>query len=254
MYPPERQRAITGFLLGAGGRLGVNDIAHRLEVTGETVRRDLDVLERRGVLRRVHGGAQLLRSAPFEQALAARHAEQHAEKERIADAVIGELVEDSIVVLDSGSLTYVIAQRMPRGRALTIVTNSLPAAQILSEHDSITVLVLPGMIRGLTQASVDSWTRQRLETLSVDLAVLGVNGLTPDGGLTTTNAEEAAVKRAMLLAGRKRVLPVISSKLGRDSFCRFAQVGELDKIITDDGAEPDLLAELGAAGPEVVTV
>ena len=254
MYPPERQRAIADFLVEAGGRLGVNEVARRLEVTGETVRRDLDVLQRRGVLRRIRGGAQLVQSAPFEQALAARHAEQRAEKERIADALIEELEDDSVVVLDSGSLTYVIACRLPRGRSLTVVTNSLPAAQVLADDEGVSVMMLPGMVRGLTQASVDSWTRQRLESLTADLSILGVNGLSPDAGLTTTNAEEAAVKRAILLAGRRRILPVISGKLGRDSFCRFARVSELDKIITDDGADPDLLAELNAVGPELAVV
>ncbi len=254
MYPPERQRAITDYLLEAGGRLGVSEIARRLDVTGETVRRDLDVLAHRGVLQRVHGGAQLVRSAPFEQALAARHAEQRAEKERIAAAVIEELPDHAVVVLDSGSMTYVIARQLPPGRSFTVVTNSLPAAQLLAEHPGIEVTMLPGMVRGISQAAVDSWTRARLETLTADVAVLGVNGLSPANGLTTINAEEAAVKRAILLASRRRILPVISGKVGADSFCRFGQVGELDLIITDDGTDPGLLDGLRSAGPRIRVV
>ena len=123
MYPPERQRAITDLLIQHDGRrASVSQISEQLKVTTETVRRDLDVLERRGVLRRIRGGAELLDSIPFEQALAARHAEQFEDKLTIARRVAEELPEDGVVVLDSGSLTLVCAQAMPKDRALAVVT------------------------------------------------------------------------------------------------------------------------------------
>lgn len=251
MYPPQRQQAITDILLGTREQVGVSAIADRLGVATETVRRDLEVLARRGVVRRVRGGAELVESVPFEQALAARHADQRAEKQLIAAAVVDDLPSDGVVVLDSGSLTYVVAERLPSDRPLTVVTNNLPAAALLADRPGLTVITLPGMIRGLTQASVDGWTTRRLESLSADLAIVGVNGLTPQLGLTTTNPEEAAVKRAMLLCARRRLVPVVSAKLGRNSFCKFAAVNEVDLIITDPGADPELLGELRGAGPEV---
>lgn len=251
MYPPQRQQAITDILLGTREQVGVSAIADRLGVATETVRRDLEVLARRGVVRRVRGGAELVESVPFEQALAARHADQRAEKQLIAAAVVADLPSDGVVVLDSGSLTYVVAERLPADRPLTVVTNNLPAAALLADRPGLTVITLPGMIRGLTQASVDGWTTRRLESLSADLAIVGVNGLTPQLGLTTTNPEEAAVKRAMLLCARRRLVPVVSAKLGRNSFCKFAAVNEVDLIITDPGADPELLGELRGAGPEV---
>jgi DeoR family fructose operon transcriptional repressor len=253
MYPPERQRAITELLRGAEGqRATVSVISDRLGVTTETVRRDLDVLERRGVLRRVRGGAELMPTTPFEIALTARHAEQFEDKVAIARRVAAEVPEDGVVILDSGSLTFVCAQVLPTDRALVVVTNNLPAARMLAEHDNLRIMTLPGTIRGLTSAAVDPWTSRRLNTLSADLALIGVNGLTSSHGLTTTNPEEAAAKRAMLQAARRRVVPVISGKLGRNSFCSFAAVSEVDLIITDEHANPDLVRELAAAGPEVV--
>ena len=128
------------------------------------------------------------------------------------------------MVLDSGSLTLFCAQAMPRDRDLVVVTNNLPAAQYLADFDNLQIFTLPGMIRGLTSAAVDSWTSRRLATLTADLAIIGVNGLTTTQGLTTTNPEEAATKRAMMLSARRRVVPVISGKLGRNSFCSFASV------------------------------
>jgi DeoR family fructose operon transcriptional repressor len=255
MYPPERQRSITDLLFGmAAQRASVAQISEHLGVTTETVRRDLDVLERRGQIRRVRGGAELLRATPFEQALAARHAEQYADKLIIAERVVAELPDDGVVLLDSGSLTYVCARAIPRDRALVVVTNNLPAAHYLAGLDNLRVITLPGTLRGLTSAAVDVWTSRRLRTLTVDLAIIGVNGLTVGHGLTTTNPEEAAAKRAMLLAGRRRLVPVISGKLGRNSFCSFAGVGEVDLIITDAGAGDDVVRELSEVGPEVVVV
>ncbi|WP_344801242.1 DeoR/GlpR family DNA-binding transcription regulator [Microlunatus ginsengisoli] len=255
MYPPERQRTITELLRGLDGRrASVAQISEQLGVTGETVRRDLDVLERRGLVRRIRGGAELLRSTPFEQALAARHAEQYADKLVIAERVMTELPEDGVLILDSGSLTYVCARAMPRDRALTVVTNNLPAAHYLAGLENLRVITLPGTLRGVTSAAVDVWTSRRLSTLTVDLAIIGVNGLSVGHGLTTTNPEEAAAKRAMVLAGRRRVVPVISGKLGRNSFCAFAAVSEVDLVITDAGAGADTIRELAAAGPEVVVV
>jgi DeoR family fructose operon transcriptional repressor len=253
MYPPERQRAIAELLLTVDSRrASVGQISEQLRVTTETVRRDLDVLERRGVLRRVRGGAELVSSSPFEQALAARHAEQHEDKLIIARRVAEEVPDDGVVILDSGSLTLSCAHEMPKDRELVVVTNNLPAAQYLAAFPALRIITLPGMIRGLTAASVDSWTSRRLATMAADLALVGVNGLTPSHGLTTTNPEEAAAKRGMLLAARRRVIPVISRRVGRNSFCSFAAVAEVDMIITDAAANRDVLNELAAAGPEVV--
>jgi DeoR family fructose operon transcriptional repressor len=156
------------------------------------------------------------------------------------------------VVLDSGSLTLVCAQAMPKDRPLAVVTNNLPAAQYLADFDSLRIFTLPGTIRGLTSAAVDSWTSRRLSSLTVDLAIIGVNGITPTHGLTTTNPEEAATKRAMLLSARRRIVPVISGRIGRNSFCSFAAVNEVDLVITDGAANPEIVSELAATGPEVV--
>lgn len=253
MYPPERQRAITELLQKTDkGRASVTDISQRLSVTTETVRRDLAVLVRRGLVRRVRGGATLVAPTPFEQALAARHAEQYDDKVAISQRVVKELPDDGVVILDSGSLTLICAQALPTDRPLVIVTNNLPAAQYLAAHSALQVITLPGALRGLTSAAVGSSTNRRLSRMTADLAILGVNGLTTTHGLTTTNPEEAAAKRAMLLAARRRIVPVISSRLGRNSFCSFAGMTEVDLVITDQNAESELVRDLATAGPDVV--
>jgi DeoR family fructose operon transcriptional repressor len=177
MYPPERQRAITDLLIQHDGRrASVTQISEQLKVTTETVRRDLDVLERRGVLRRIRGGAELLDSTPFEQALAARHAEQLDDKLTIARRVAEELPQDGVVVLDSGSLTLFCAHAMPKDRALAVVTNNLPAARYLVDYEDLRIFTLPGTIRGLTSAAVESWTSRRHTTWTDELPITSLYG------------------------------------------------------------------------------
>jgi DeoR family fructose operon transcriptional repressor len=254
-YPPERQRAIIELLRGLGGqRATVSGISQRLGVTTETVRRDLDVLERRGLLRRIRGGAELMPATPFEMALRARHAEQFEDKVAIARRVAAEVPKDGVVVLDSGSMTFVCAQALPTDGALIVVTNNLPAARLLAEQENLRITTLPGTVRGIPSAAVDPWTSRRLESLSADLAIVDVDGLTSSQGLTAMNPEEAAAKRAMMQTARRRIVPVISGKLGRNSFCFFAAVSEVDLIVTDEHANRDLVRELAAAGPDVVVV
>lgn len=253
MYPAERQSSILSLAHAHDGYVSVASLSAELEVTPETIRRDLAVLERQGLIRRRHGGAQLTRGTPFEISLAKRQRDEAAEKRRIAQRAIAELPDDGVVILDSGSLALVIASLFP-DRRLSVVTNNLPAISVLRARTALDVYALPGRVRAISQASVDEWTRHRLSTLNADLVLLGANGLAADAGVTTTVPEEAEVKRAMLLAARRRVLTVTASKIGIASFCRVSAVSELDMIITDARVDADVADALHAAGPDVITV
>lgn len=253
MYPAERQREIVRIAQQNEGSVAVGSLADALSVAPETVRRDLAVLERQGVIARRHGGASLVGPVPFEASLARRNQEERAEKERIVQRIIELLPEDGVVLLDSGSLAYLIAEAFP-DREQTVVTNNIAALPILRRRTRLTVLALPGRLRPVTQAAVDTWTARRLADLHVDVAVLGANGVTVDAGATTTTPEEAQVKAAMLRTGRRRVLAVTASKLGLTSFCRFADLSDFDAIVTDDRVPDDDAAAISAAGPELVVV
>ena len=254
MYPAERQAAIVALAQSGTGEISVAAASAALQVTSETIRRDLAVLERQGTLRRQHGGARLTQSTPFEMALAQRRLEDAPEKQRIARRALEELPTDGVVLLDSGALTLVLAAMFPEDRSLMVVTNNLPAVRLLSPKPLLTVLALPGRVRSLTQGAVDEWTRDRISQLHVDVAFVGGNGLTAESGLSTTIPDEAEVKRAMLLSGRRRVLAITSKKIGHNSFCHVAAADEFDLIITDDGIDPRQARRLSAAGPELVIV
>jgi DeoR family fructose operon transcriptional repressor len=251
VYAEERQQYIVG-LARANGRVDVVELAAELSVTTETVRRDLTVLERQGVLRRVHGGAIPIERLGFEPALAARSGVMTAEKDRIAKAALAELPDEGAILLDAGSTTARLAEQLPADRALTVVTNALPLALSLATRPNITVLLLGGRVRGRTLAAVDSWATDALAETFVEVAFVATNGLSVRRGLTTPDHAEAAAKRAMITSSRRCVLLADHTKVGVDHLARFGELEQVDTFITDTGLDDRAAAEIESAGPRVV--
>jgi DeoR family fructose operon transcriptional repressor len=253
VYAEERQQAIAG-LVTDRGRVGVTAVAERFGVTTETVRRDLAVLERAGMLRRVHGGA--VPAGAFtvvELGLGERGGTRTEQKRRIATAAL-DLVpgRNGSLVLDGGSTTAALAEVLPTDRQLLAATNSVPLATRLSAYPGVELLVLGGRVRGVTQTAVGESTLRALADLRVDVVFLGTNGISVGHGFSTPDEREAAVKRAMVRAGQRVVVLADSTKLGREHLVRFAAVEDVDVLVSDDGADPDLVAELEQRGVEVL--
>jgi DeoR family transcriptional regulator, fructose operon transcriptional repressor len=227
-------------------------LADDLGVTSETIRRDLTVLERAGVLRRVHGGAIPIERLGFEPGLAARDAVMTGEKERIAKAALAALPQEGAVIIDAGTTTGRLAAVLPTDRELTVVVNAPPLAVALASRPNLTVIMLGGRVRGRTLATVDDLALRPLEHLFVDVAFMATNGCTPEHGLTTPDPAEAAVKRAMVRTARRTVLLADHTKFSQDYMARFAELSDIDVIYSDTGLDRGLAAELEAAGPEVV--
>ncbi|OLF05577.1 D-beta-D-heptose 1-phosphate adenosyltransferase [Actinophytocola xinjiangensis] len=253
MYAEERQQHIVD-RARRDGRVDVAELSAELSVTGETIRRDLSVLERHGLLRRVHGGAIPVERLGFEPALAARDALLTAEKDRIAKAALAELPDEGSILLDAGSTTARLAAILPVDRQFTVLTNSLPAAQALATRTNITVLFIGGRVRARTLACVDPWAIEALAQSYVDVAFIATNGVSVQRGLTTPDQAEAAVKRAMIAAARRTVLLADHTKLSTDHLARFGRLAEIDTFITDTGLDERTAAEIESRGPRVVRV
>ena len=251
MYAEERQQEIVR-LAQKNSRVDVMALADELNVTAETIRRDLTVLERAGVLRRVHGGAIPVERIGFEPAVAARDAVLTAEKERIAKAALAEVPPEGGILLDAGTTTARLAQALPTDRELTVVVNSPVLATILGPRTNITVLLLGGRLRGRTLAAVDDWALRPLADLYVDVAFMGTNGCSVERGLTTPDQAEAAVKRAMIAAARRVVVLADHTKIGNDNLARFGSLSDVDLLITDSGLDAELATDIEDAGVRVV--
>jgi DeoR family transcriptional regulator, fructose operon transcriptional repressor len=253
VYAEERHHAIAA-LVTERGRVAVADVAERFGVTTETVRRDLALLERAGMLRRVHGGAVPIGALSLvEPGLGERHGTRAEQKRKIAAAALDLLPDvDGSVVLDGGSTTAALADLLPAERRLLVATNSVPIAARLSAAPGVTLHVLGGRVRGITQTAVGESTVRALEHLRVDVAFLGANGITARHGFSTPDETEAATKQAMARAAQRTVVLADSSKLGREHLVRFAGVGDVDVLVTDSEADPGVIADLQAAGIDVI--
>ena len=250
MYAEERQQEILR-RVRADGRGDVVTLAEDLAVTTETIRRDLTVLERAGVVRRVHGGAVPVERLGFEPAVAARDAVMTVEKERIAKAALSELPDGGSIIIDAGTTTSRLADAIPMDRELTVIVNAPPLATALAQRPNLAVIILGGRVRGRTLATVDDWGMSPLQNMFVDVAFMATNGLSPERGLTTPDPAEAAVKRAMIAAARRTVVLADHTKIGNDYLSRFAQLSDVDLLITDTGLDPELSEELEQAGLRV---
>ncbi len=245
-FSAQRQQAIVR-TLRTHGRVDVGEVAAELGVTHETVRKDLIALERGGLLRRVHGGAVPIEHLTFEPAVATRLGLVQ-EKQRIAKAAFEHVPAEGSVLLDSGSTPARLAEIFPTDRPLTVFTNALPTALTLLARSNLCVHTLGGHVRTVTSAAVGHWANRTLSELNVDVAFLGTNGISLDRGLTTPDPEEAATKRLMVSAARRRIVLADHSKVGRMSLCRFAELHDVDLLITDAGLPDDQLTALEAAG------
>jgi DeoR family fructose operon transcriptional repressor len=252
VYAAERQQRIIADARSAG-RVEVSSLADSLGVTPETIRRDLSALERRGSLRRVHGGAIPVERLEVEPTLATRVSRLGDVKRRIAARALDEVPEGGSILLDSGSTTQALAELLPPDREITVVTNSLSVAATLSPHPRISLYLVGGRIRTKTGAAVGDWAVRALEDVTVDVAFLGTNGLSVRRGLTTPDQAEAAVKRAMVASARTSILVADSSKAGDDHLHRFAHLEEIDVLISDTDLDDETADQLQAAGLQVVT-
>ena len=156
------------------------------------------------------------------------------------------------MLLDAGTTTARLALMLPRDLHLTVVTNAVPIAARLAGSPSVNLHLLPGRVRSTTHAAVGEDTVEALSRLRADVAFIGTNGLSVDHGLSTPDHTEAAAKRAIVASAHKVVVLVDSSKIGREHTVRFAELADVDVVVTDSGADPADLAELRSHGLEVV--
>lgn len=251
LFQSERQRRILTLTLDQG-RVEVSDLADRFNVTTETIRRDLSDLQKERVVRRVHGGAVPWESYGFEPLVSVRNDQQDSEKRRLARAAVEELPDTGTIIIDSGSTLTRFAETIPGDRELRIVSNSLPIAQALAEHDQIDLIVIGGKVRKNTLAMVDAEAVAAVEPLTVETLFISTDAASPAAGLTTPYREEALLKRAMIRAARRVVALVDHSKFGADQFVRFADWESVDVLITNRELDPATVEAIEGIGTTVV--
>jgi DeoR/GlpR family transcriptional regulator of sugar metabolism len=236
-------------MLEDGHALTIGQLTTRLGVSEATVRRDLDVLQRSGVVQRTHGGAvpTTVQELPYP----VRGRRQVLEKQAIARAAAAMVSTGDTLFLGGGSTTLRLAERLVDAD-VTVVTNSLPVATELSQGRRVQVIVVGGTLRSPELSMIGPRAVEAIRSYRAGIAFLGVPALDSEHGFTADGDTEAATDAAFMAMARRTVVLADHTKLGRVSTTQVVPLSDIDTVVTDAGAPAEVLVQLRAAGTQVV--
>ncbi|GAA2143716.1 DeoR/GlpR family DNA-binding transcription regulator [Glycomyces algeriensis] len=230
---------LTLRLVQGSGRVSVAELAGRLSVSEMTVRRDLDELERRGLVRRVRGGAVATRTVEEDDGYAVREGWQAATKDRLG-AAVAELVEPgSRVLLDAGTTIVHVAEHLAARGPLTVAVLSLQAAAVLADRPGIELIVIGGRSRPGERSLVGPLALRTLASLTFDVFIMSIGGVHPDHGWSEFSLDDAAVKQIGLEQAASTVAVADATKLGVRAFSSVAPLEAVGRFVTDRSASDD---------------
>ncbi|GAA4836950.1 DeoR/GlpR family DNA-binding transcription regulator [Kitasatospora terrestris] len=245
---PQR-RALILDLVKRSGAVRVADLVEQLGVSDMTIRRDLDALARAGEVEKIYGGAVASGARAEEPGFEAKTHLASGAKAALADAAAALVEPGSVVAVSAGTTAYAVASRLLQVRGLTVVTNSLPVADLLRDNVADVAgtgptLLLTGGTPTPSAALVGPLADQAIRSLYVDLLIIGAHGVSERAGLTTPNLAEAQTNRALIAAARRVVAVADHSKWGVVGLSAFAALTEIDCFVTDDGLDAPARAAL----------
>jgi DeoR/GlpR family transcriptional regulator of sugar metabolism len=251
----ERREQIAR-LVDEDQRVSVSALTERFGVTDASIRRDLMILEGAGRLRRVHGGAVGHAARLANGVYATKLRARREEKVRIAAAAARLLSSGAVVLFDSGTTVAQVAAQIPpslrTASAITAVTYSLPVIEEIGGWETPHLICLGGLYLPDYRSFVGPQTISSLRELTADIIFLGCDGLSVENGLTTPHVLVAEVGAAATSRARRVVALADATKLGRQGFTPIVPLSDVDLLITDTGADPARVAQIRAAGVEVL--
>jgi DeoR/GlpR family transcriptional regulator of sugar metabolism len=241
-------------LLEEQGSLSVPDLVTRFHVSEMTIRRDLDILERRGFLRRVHGGAITDRGRSYEPSFLSRASVNQEVKQRIGKAAAELVNPGDSLILDVGTTILEIARNLVDKNELTIITPSFQVASVLAGNSNIRLILSGGILRPKELSMYGPLAERSFKDYFVDKLFLGAAGVDFITGLTEFNVEDTLVKHAMLTSAKQVILTVDSSKFNRVAFTAIAPLKVVHTIVTDSDIDPVLVTRLKKENITVIVV
>ncbi|MEV4773954.1 DeoR/GlpR family DNA-binding transcription regulator [Microbacterium sp. LWH12-1.2] len=255
---PAGRKADLAAYVEQTGQVTVGDLAEHFNVSIDTIRRDLDQLDREGVLIRTHGGAVSAANGQLkDRALDVRLNMQKEEKERIARLAADLVPDGSVVMLNAGTTTLAVARALRNHRDLTIATNNLRIPAEISPSAFRDLFVFGGAVRAITQATTGPVTFTMTPggpevDIRCDLALIAVGAVDQDG-YSTSNLGDAAMMSEMIQRAERIAVLADSSKFGRRLFAQIATLERVDYLITDKAPPREVAAALAQADVEVLT-
>ncbi|MHA1152401.1 MAG: DeoR/GlpR family DNA-binding transcription regulator [Alphaproteobacteria bacterium] len=242
----ERQERILD-LTRRHGFVAIEDLAQRLSVTTQTIRRDINRLCAQGALRRYHGGAGLPSSVE-NLAYSARQVLCLEEKRRIATLVARHVPDRASLFINIGTTNEEVARALMAHKSLHVITNNLNVAGILSGNSDFEVIVAGGVVRSRDRGIVGEAALDLIGQFKVDIGVIGISGIDADGSLLDFDYREVRVAQRIMTNSTQVFLVADHTKFGRNAMCRSAHVEQLDALFTDQAPSQTYRAVLDAAG------
>jgi len=241
-------------LLREQGTVGLTELAASLAISPATARRDLAELADQRLIVRTHGGARLIDSRS-ELPVSLRDTKFQDAKRAIASAVADIIPRQRYAVaLSGGSTAAHVARALAGHNELTIVTNSLTIAQLVTTFPQLKVVMTGGILRPESLELVGVLAENTFNAINLGTAILGTDGVTAAGGVTTHDETEARTNHAMVTHAQRVIVVADGSKIGRLALAQVATVDQVNLIVTDATADPEAVADLRAAGVTVMIV
>lgn len=237
--------------LSADNKVSVSDLMTGLDVSDETVRRDLKDLEKEGLLRRIHGGAIGV-SSIRDEPISKRAKKAAKEKVAIAQLAVDMISDHTTIFLDTGSTTEALAKQLGRFTDLKFYTNSLKVAQAAREHFGVSVFMTPGHLRKIELDLVGYDTVAYIQNFVFDTVFMGTAGIDAERGFMDFEEDESRIRQALLKSARNKVMLADASKFGKTANICTAKFEVIDRLVTDKKPEDEFRKQFELSDMEVL--
>lgn len=253
MFALERQKKILE-MLAEDGAVAVSRLSAVLSVTEETIRRDLEKLEKQEALRRTHGGAVPIDESTYEMSLEKRKSTNTEAKQKLAEAALLHIVSGDTIFLDASTTTFFIAKGLKKLNNITVITNSLRVVTELSGNENIKTIAVGGIVSN-NQSLVGSLAEKSIiENYVANKMFFSSKGITVDAGILESNEKECGIKQRMMENSGLKYYLCDSTKVGRIGFVKLSAFNELDYFITDAKLPDEFSTKLSESNVNIIEV
>lgn len=247
----DRREKILG-MLNRDGMVKVKELESLFKVSMETIRRDLEALEKQGLLSRVYGGAVARKKRGIEPQIELRQTEHYHEKSAIGERAVDFVDDGDVIAIDLGTTNLEFAKALAgKKRRLTVLTNSIPIATVLSDDENVRVILVGGVVRKNEMSVSGHLADENMRLFQTDKVFLGVGGLTEHFGITDFHLEEAPFRRIAIKRTQKVFALADHSKFGVTGMNHVCDLRDIHVLITDREADKAIISRFRGEGLEV---
>ncbi|MEX2592958.1 MAG: DeoR/GlpR family DNA-binding transcription regulator [Anditalea sp.] len=249
----ERHKLILDKLQLAG-YVSVAELSRKMNVTMVTVRKDLKMLEEKGLLFRAHGSATPVYPYVNDRSVHEKELVHVDEKRSIARKAVELITENEAIIIGSGTTVAAFAQAIPKKFRLTVLTGAMNVTMSMMDSPEVEIVQLGGLVRKSSSSVVGHYAEEMVRNFACSKLFLSVDGISLDYGLTTSNMMEAHLNARMIRSVQRTIVLVDSSKFGKKGFGKICDLEDIDQIITDKGLSDHYVQKLEEKGIEVIVV